>query len=117
MPEASEMRHHDAPDCRRKLAIEKRRAENAPRRERAAAAVALRAQKAVVALNAKCDDFCRKVLLKAHDDVANGLEKWLRDNRQPLLETAAIYAARRRPFSSRSVEARQPCGWPGPWSP
>ena len=35
-------------DCRRKLAIEKRRAENAPRRERAAAAVALRAQKAVI---------------------------------------------------------------------
>ena len=92
-------------DCRRKLAIEKRRAENAPRRERAAAAVALRAQKAVVALNAKCDDFCRKVLLRAHDDVASGLDAWLRDNRQPLLETAAIYAARRRPFSSQGVEA------------
>ena len=59
----------------------------------------------MVALNAKCDDFCRKVLLRAHDDVANGLEKWLRDNRQPLLETAAIYAARRRPFSGQSVEA------------
>ncbi|CAH0380337.1 unnamed protein product [Pelagomonas calceolata] len=28
----------------------------------------------------------------------------LRDNRQPLLETAAIYAARRRPFSGKSVE-------------
>ena len=44
-------------------------------------------------------------MLKAHDDVASGLEKWLRDNRQPLLETAAIYAARRRPFSGKSVEA------------
>ena len=45
------------------------------------------------------------MLLKAHDDVAGGLEKWLRDNRQPLLETAAIYAARRRPFAGKSVEA------------
>ncbi|CAH0370239.1 unnamed protein product [Pelagomonas calceolata] len=106
---AAEKRRGDAGtrrlnDRRRKLAIEKRRAENAPRRERAAAAVALRAQKAVVALNAKCDDFCRKVLLKAHDDVAGGAGRRLRDNRQPLLETAAIYAARRRPFSGKSVE-------------
>ena len=80
-------------------------ARSSRRRERAAAAVALRAQKAVVALNAKCDDFCRKVLLRAHDDVASGLDAWLRDNRQPLLETAAIYAARRRPFTGKSVEA------------
>jgi hypothetical protein len=98
-------RERELEDCRRQLVIEKRRAETAPRREKAAADVALRAQKAVVALNARCDDFCRDAILRAHDDVVNGLDAWLRDNRQPLLDAAGIYAARRRPFSRSSREA------------
>ena len=71
-------------DCRRKLAIEKRRAENAPRRERAAAAVALRAQKA-----------------------------WLRSTPSATTSAArSVKSARRRRERFRRVAPRQPAAAP-----